>query len=132
MRSGGPGFTSGGKGSQVKPTPSFLNSSNIPDAGLLVQKFPGVGAVEHPDLNAGGVFATHHSRVDGNPAINVLLNTFIVGSAATGFAVIELNAFIIPKIGRSGLWQTADTDLLAGVIGPLRADAMTNGAGALC
>ena len=112
----------------LSEAPSLHYSTNM----LLVQKFPGVGAVEKSDLNTGGVFPSHHSRIDGNPAIGIFPDAFIVGSATAGFAVIELYAFITPKIGRSGLRQATDTDLLAGVIGPLRTDAMTNGTGALC
>ncbi|MDX2418440.1 MAG: hypothetical protein QNK19_13345, partial [Xanthomonadales bacterium] len=77
-----------------------VNSSTInPDegpCGLIVQEFPCICTIKLSDRDTGGIFSTHHPRVDSNPAIVIRLDAFIVRGAATGFAVIERYAPITP------------------------------------
>ena len=95
---------------------------------LAIQKLPRIRTIELPDRNAGGIFRSHHAGIDGNPAIVGLLNTLVVRGASTGIAMIKLNAFITPEIGRDCTGRAHDIRLLPGVIGPLRTNFMADGA----
>lgn len=77
---------------EVRPTPSFFTT-------LLVQILPCVGTIEFSHGDVPGVLPGHHPHVDGNPAIVVFLNTFIMRGATTGFAVVELYTAIAPQVG---------------------------------
>ena len=96
-----------------------------------LQKFPCIRTVKGPDLDTGNIFPTHHSRVNRYPAIAIFLNTFIMGGATAGFAMIKLNTFIAPQVIDSRLGQAGNTHLPPRVIRPLGPDAMANRAGAL-
>lgn len=111
------------------PQSSQLESKKdcvINSKGLFIQKLPGFRAVELPDLYTGGILPLHHSRVYCNPAILILFDVFIMCRATTGFAVIELNTFIAPKISCSRGSGTRNPDLLTCVISPLRPQAVAN------
>ena len=93
---------------------------------LLVQKFPGIGAVEPPYANTFVVIGFAHSEIHRHFAVLIAVEADPVGSATAGSARMHRQIFVAMNVSDRRISRSVHRDFAHRGIRPKRAVAPTN------